>query len=144
MKRLPFNRILLILLILVSTLPVLFVYLYGFEDNPPVEFNNLPFPTDKGEYHPGESIILTLDYCRYTNAPYTRNVRFVDGLVFSVPEQRRGGASVGCRVVDVISEIIPTSLPPGTYYLSGKNIYHVNTFADRIVEWTSETFIVLP
>ena len=143
-KHLPLNRILLALLVVTSTILIAFTYLYVFDQNNPVEFNNLPFPTDKEKYRVGDTIILTLDFCRYSNASYTRNLRFVDSLVFSVPEQHRGGANIGCKTIDIISEIIPSSLPPGMYYLNGKNIYHVNFLADRVVEWTSQPFEVIP
>lgn len=143
-KYIPINRILLALLVGTSAIILLGTYLYAFDQKTPVEFFNLPFPTDKEQYHTGDTIILTLDYCRYSNAPYTRNLRFVDSLVFSVPEQHRGGANVGCKVVNIVSEIIPESLPPGVYYLSGKNIYPVNFLADRVVEWTSQPFEVIP
>ena len=143
-KYLYINRILFTLLIVISATLVIFTYLYVFDQSNPVEFYNLPFPTDKEEYKTGDTIILTLNYCRFTNASYTRSVRFVDSLVFSVPEQHRGGANVGCRTVDILSEPIPNSLPPGVYYLNGKNIYHVNFIADRTVEWTSQKFEVIP
>ena len=143
-KYIPINRILLALLVGISVMILLGTYLYAFDQKTPVEFFNLPFPTDKEEYHTGDTIILTLDYCRYTDASYTRNVSFIDSLVFSVPEQNRGGASKGCKIVNIVSETIPNSLPPGEYHLEGKNVYHINFIADRVVEWTSEKFTVIP
>lgn len=143
-KYIPINRILLTLLITITVGIVIFTYLHAFQNNPPIEFYNLPFPTDKQQYTHGEDIKITAEYCRYTDVPYTLNLRFVDGLIFVVPEYRRTGASEGCDTVTFIIAKVPEQLPPGTYYLHGKNEYQVNEFATRLVEWTSQKFEVTP
>ena len=143
-KYIPINRILLTLLIAIILMMAVFTYLYVFDNNPPIEFYNLPFPTDKKEYRAGDNIILTADYCRYTTVSYTLNMRFVDGIAFSVPETHRVGALPGCRVINFQIVTVPDNLPPGTYYLEGKNEYQVNFLANRLVEWTSQEFEVIP
>ena len=82
---LPINRILLGLLVAISIMLIVFTCLHAFDKNPPIEFYNLPFPTDKTEYRAGDHIILTADYCRYTNVHYILNLRFVNGIAFTVP-----------------------------------------------------------
>jgi hypothetical protein len=140
----PINRILLALLFVISMGLILFTYLYAFQHNPPIELLNVPFPTDKSKYSVGDNIVITTEYCRYTDVSYTLNLDFVDGLRFSTPEQRRAGASPGCGKVDVKIVTVPDNLPPGTYYLKGKNEYQVNFVANRVVEWTSQSFEVIP
>lgn len=143
-KHLPINRILLTLLVAVATIIIVFTYFYAFDANPAIEFYNLPFPTDKSEYRAGDVIYLTADYCRYTNVSYTLHLAFIDGLRFTVPEIHRIGAGMGCDIVTFSVIEIPDKLPPGIYYLQGKNEYEVNFVATRVVEWTSQSFEVMP
>lgn len=144
MKFIPINRILLSLLGAISIGIVLLTYLYALDQNPPIEFYNLPFPTDKQTYQVGDNIVLTADYCRYTDVSYTLNLRFVDGIAFTIPEVHRAGASRGCNQVDFQIVTVPDVLPPGTYYLRGKNEYKVNFLAVRVIEWTSQPFEIIP
>lgn len=140
----PINRILFGLLILAIFVVIAITYMIAFHHNPPVVFNNIPFPVDKEQYKVGETIIVTVDYCRYTSASYIRYISFIDSLVFYLPESISGGGPMGCRILNVQSATIPEALPPGTYYLRGKNEYHVNVLAVRVVEWTSKSFEVIP
>jgi len=143
-KNLCFDYILLALLVIISVMLIGGTYLFAFHENPPIEFFNQPFPVTKESYSGGETVVVTVQYCKHTTSAYIRNLSFVDGLVFSIPESRRGGATLGCDTVDVSSVTIPETLPPGNYYLRGKNEYEVNFLATRVVEWTSEVFEVIP
>jgi len=143
-KYLPINRILLTLLLFTAIIIIVFTYLHAFEANPPIVFNNIPFPVNKETYKAGDLIIATVDYCKYTDVGYTKYSSFVDGIMFAIPEEHKGGSPPGCRTVNTVSTAIPENLPPGVYYLQGRSEYRVNFLATRIVDWSTEKFEVIP
>ena len=138
-----FSYLSLSLIILLVAVIAYGTYLVAFDANPPVVYNNLPFPVDKAQYRAGEEIIITADYCKFTNVPFHAHVAFVDGLIFSVPEVSVIGGQMGCNTINTNVGAIPANLPPGRYYLSVKNEYRVNFMATRTVEWTTVEFDVV-
>lgn len=141
MKLLP--RLSYTVLILVALSLVAGLYLYAFQDNPAVIIKNSPLPTDKTLYHPGNTIFVTMDYCKYTSVPLTRYVSFSDGLVFALAPVSVAGGAPGCRVQQVAVAVVPFTLPSGTYHLVGINEYHVNILATRETRWYSSDFVVV-
>jgi len=137
------NKLSVISLAIVAVAMVWAIYLVAFQGNPPSRIFNDPLPVDKAVYYPGDDIVITIDYCRYTEVPFTSNVSFVDSLVFALPPHVIVGAPKGCGVVNGFVATVPESLPPGTYYLLGRNVYEVNVLATRTLAWTSQSFEVV-
>jgi len=136
------------IIILIGTI-IAGAYFMFFHENPPVEFLNMPFPVDKEVYSSGDSVVITVDYCRYTNEPFVSHISFVDGLVFmesgcldDLVDCEVAGAPTGCGTIVGQATIIPDQLLSGEYYILGRNIYKVNPFAIRTVEWRTESFMV--
>lgn len=130
----------LIILAIVGTSE--FVYLYWIDDNPPVTFANMPFPLDTATYEAGDTIIMTVDYCRYTNAPTVAYRSFHNDVTWFLPISVSSGAPEGCDVINVPISL-PKYLPLGKYYLFGRSEYKVNFLMTRRVEWRSVEFEVI-
>jgi len=132
----------LFLSIMISIIIVGFVYFFWFDSNPPVVFKNVPFPIDKSVYHPGDPLIATIDYCRNTDVSGVADDSFVDDVVFAIPKKHFSGVPEGCGIIQARLLTIPEHLPPGDYYLMGRNTYRVNVVATRVVEWRTQMFSV--
>ena len=131
-------------LVIVAISLVFELYLYLFHENPALVINNATqLQTNKLKYRAGEDIYVTFDYCRYTTAPATRYVQFVDSLMFNYPPITIPGLGVGCHVVSGNVATVPASLPVGRYYILGKHELQVNFLARRIVEWRTVEFEVV-
>ena len=117
--------------------------LYLFYQNPPVEYYNLPFPTTKPKYSAGETVYLTVDYCKSSTSDFDVSVSLVDGLLYSMPVQKFTGGHVGCAVIETNIIEIPHTMPTGTYYLLGKSTYKILFFL-RTVDWYSMEFEIVP
>lgn len=96
--------------------------------------------TSQIEYLTGESIIYTVDFCRYTTHPAavsrfvvsnseTGEKYFLSNLQSNFP--------TGCNVVKTRTPAIPDSVPQGEYYLEIIVRYRVNPL--RVIEKTFNT-----
>ena len=137
------NRMLLATLVLMAVSIAGAVYLYAFDQNPPSAIFNSPMPTDKTEYHIGDTIFFLIDYCRYTDVAVTLHTSFSNNLIFNVPSKTFAGAPRGCGTVTGGNIVIPDNLPPGHYKLVGKNEYRVNFLATRYVDWYTTEFEIV-
>jgi hypothetical protein len=119
-------------------------YLYNFHGNPPIEIRNTPFPTDKQLYKSGDTVKIYVDMCRKVDVThYTSHKRFVNGIVYPVQSEERGGmAEPGCFEGWVATAKVPPDLPTGNYHIDGQTEYQVNPFAVRSVPWQTEEFEV--
>lgn len=131
--------------VLISGALLTVFYMRFFQGNPPVEFYNLPFPTDKIEYLPGEPVRIDVDLCRIVGGiTYTSHKRFVNSEVHSMPVDIRGGLEgPGCFRGWVHTTTVPADLPSGKYHIEGKSEYQINPIAVRSVPWKTTEFQVL-
>lgn len=115
-----------------------FIYL-----NPPVVFNNVPFPVEPVQVRAGEHVIVTVDRCRMTDLPVTVHRAWVNNLVHFQPAEAQAGGSVGCGVLEALVNV-PEELPPGHYRIFYRFEYHVSPVSfPRIVEAETVTFEVI-
>ncbi len=106
------------------------------------EFYNVPFPVDKAIYHAGDSIVLCMDYERFTKVRATVIYRFTDGITFTMKPfevQKKPGKFRG-QVIPPI--VIPEVLPKGRYYLDICYTYEVNPIRDIVVNARTQEFEV--
>ena len=137
------NHLLLAILVVLMMGATTFIYLFSFDANPPTEFRNLPFPTDKASYVHGERIRLYVDQCRHVESPTVSRQQFVDTLTYNLSVIEGPGRPKGCASVWTSGTLVSDNLPPGHYYLQGINEYEVNFLATRYVTWRSQEFEVV-
>ena len=94
------------------------------------------------EVKAGDDVIYRLKYCKHMDIPVTIRRRFIDGLVYQIPESTIGLNQVGCKTQDIAIEV-PAKLPPGEYELYTEFVYQVNPIRQVIIKDTSEGFTVL-
>ena len=90
----------------------------------------------------GDNVLYEIEYCKNMDIPVTIRRRFVDGLVYHIPEFTTQMNDMGCRE-QIIAIEVPKKLPPGEYKLYTEFVYHVNPIRDVVVKVDSENFIVL-
>jgi hypothetical protein len=108
----------------------------------PVTYNNLPHTVDKQEYKPGESLYLTVDFCRYSNIVPEIRRSFVDGVVYNLHSTVSPSNEIGCFVRQV-GITVPTTLNPGTYYITTNFRYKVNPIRTIEIITVSQKFQVV-
>ena len=132
------------ILALTISLLAMSIYFLIFDDNPPFEIYNNPVPTEKTVYRTGELLRLKVEFCRWSDSPYTVYGQFEDGIVYSIPPREIGGTEANrCSVVYTPGVPVPETLPPGIYHYIGRTVYHVNPLADRVVTWRSQPFEII-
>ena len=121
-------------------------YLYYFQNNPPVEYLNTPFPVDRSPaiYYPGDEVTLYVEYKKQAASPITVQTALVDSYLLPFPAFTTNGAPVtkGTGAI-LLTFTIPSNfiLAENDYYhFEGISIYHVNFLADREVPWKSAEF----
>lgn len=105
-----------------------------------IDFNNLPYKTEKTLYTQGEHTYYVVDYCKYTDVAPKLDKKFVDGLIFEALETR-AVLTMGCHRVAIPLQI-PRTLPPGEYHLEIVLTYSVNPIRDIVKTNESNKFIV--
>jgi hypothetical protein len=90
----------------------------------------------------GDSLIYRLDFCKNMDLPVTIRRRFVDGLVYTLPEFTTHNNKIGCKVQDILLEV-PETLPDGEYFFYTEFVYKVNPIRSVIVEVESNSFRVI-
>lgn len=107
----------------------------------PMTINTRPLPILNKVVKQGEIFYYTLDYCKSTELPVTISRRFVDGIIYSMPDVTANNA-LGCRVQNIGIEI-PTGLPEGEYIISITYSYQVNPIRKVEVKTHTEKFTVI-
>lgn len=144
-----------IILVIAFIFIIICSYLLFIEDNPPQEIR-LPMQVDKSVYEPGDEILVTANYCRYTSAAATRYVTYINkttGRLFPLEPTEVNSFPVSPRNCDIIAnpetatiaQKLPASLTTGDYVRHSKLEFHVNIMANRTIELETETFrVVVP
>jgi len=94
------------------------------------------------EVRAGDILFLELDYCKNMDLPVTIRRRFIDGLVYSLPEITTAENKTGCRVQKILLDA-PEKLPEGEYRLDTDFVYKVNPIREVTVHAESEKFTVI-
>ena len=138
-KLLYFGSLLIIFLAFALMSYVFFLtFLHGSE---PTTFNNLPFPTNKELYYPGDRIFVEASFCKNLDVTATVTSNLVDGFLSTAPPQKISG-SLGCQNVTVFTMKVPEHIGSGDYYLDGVIVYDVNKLRSIPIRVSSQWFII--
>ena len=121
-----------ILLIVLIT----FWYAYPYK---PLKVNNLSVMTR--EVRRGSTFIYELDYCKKGEGQAQISRRFVDGVVYSMPDIYVLNPE-GCRIINIGIDI-PHSLPSGEYRLEIDYSYKVNPIKVVTVKVMTGVFLIV-
>jgi hypothetical protein len=130
-------------LIIMFVLLIAFGYFYFLEDNPPIEFYDLPFQTNQEVYRAGDEVVVHMKFCKGTSARASSLIVFENDIIYHLPAGLGRAGPPGCREIDALITTVPHTLPPGRYNLRANNIYAVNLVRDRTAEWWSTDFDVV-
>jgi hypothetical protein len=119
---------------LVGTLTFWAVYPYK-----PLKINEEPLHVIKKEVK--DEVYYVLDYCKNTDKPVSITNRFIDGVVFVVPDVRAFNKR-GCEKITIVLDV-PKVLPPGEYYIEVVYTYQMNPIREVTVETRTENFRIL-
>lgn len=112
--------------------------IYPYE---PMVINKRPLNVTTKEVSRGDTLIYKLDYCKNIDLPVEIRRRFVDGVIYSMPDIS-ANTKKGCRVLDIALNI-PEKLPTGEYILTVTYIYQVNPIRTIEVNTHTEKFKVI-
>jgi len=137
------NYIATIILAFLFALFALIFYMIIIEDREPLTIFG-PMTVEDKIYYPEDTLWITAEVCRNTDAVATIYESFVnteDGSLYQIAPRDVNSLPLGCSVARV-GTVIPCCLPPGEYYRQTRIVYHVNILVDRTVSTRTETFIV--
>lgn len=121
-----------------------FIYLYFIDGIGVVQQNQeSPFRTDKEVYYPGETVHYWHNFCKSEQIPFTRQVQFVDGIIFSMPQTFHNGTALECYEGWISHLVVPEGLPSGIYKAVISQNYHINFLRHRIYSWETDHFQVI-
>lgn len=126
---------------------VLLGYYVVIYENPPVIWDNDPFPTTQEVYAPGELVYVSVEGNRRTNRPFELSYQLTgeNTGVDTLPSQLRGGLPKGpIPMTKIALTRLPVDAPPDTYTICAKATYDYRLFT-RVVPWCTQPFkIELP
>lgn len=129
---------------------VIFLMIIAFKNEPTIEYYNIPFPTDKLEYHPTDSIKYRVEFRKLTNIPadVSRQLICVNGNE-RYNRSLQGGISGIDETpdsVDYESSIVITSATPGDVplnvpcHIEITSKYTFNAFQVEYARGRTDTF----
>ena len=105
----------------------------------PISMSNVTL--DKTEYHPGETVNVTMDVVKRTNTGCRVTRQLVDGIIYSLPVYKSDMPQGIYRTTDATSTI-PMGLPPGVYYLAVSLEYDYPPFRIVTYQFRTDKFTV--
>lgn len=131
------NIVLVVMLIMVG----LIVY-WNVKDYEVIVPQDGNYAIDKTEYHQGEVFNIHLRICK--NMDFREDVygKFIDGVIYSVPENT-SDFETGCYDTVISSVKIPDSLPEGSYYYEETVVYRVNPLKEVTYNFRTPEFRVV-
>lgn len=105
----------------------------------PLEGN---YALDKTEYRKGEELVIHLRICKNLSIREDVYGRFIDGVIFSVPENS-SDFDTGCYDTYITSISIPETLPLGEYIYEEKVVYKVNPLKEITYTFKTPKFVVI-
>lgn len=119
-------------------------YLYVFDANPPVKFDQKIMPVIEHTVERWWFVTINPSWCRYTNVPAIIYYSVVDWMEYNMPRMTYVGSAWKDECFDWIttkkSYRIPLNIPVGRYHLHIKLEYRVNRLVTRYVNVESEEF----
>ena len=122
----------------IFVLLVLFWVLFPYK---PLSINNHPYPVITKEVKKGDALLFKMDYCKYTDKKATVTRRFIDSLLYVMPDITAVN-EMGCRR-QLVSEEIPQNLPAGEYIMDFYYTYKVNPIREVTVHAHTQKFQVI-
>lgn len=101
-----------------------------------IEYKNQPFPIIGKEFHPGDVVPFTVDYCRYITG-YSYTIAGIEDGIVSTLGTKSVISIPGCRTMVSRFWRIPLNTAKGRYRLVFVSEFHIS--AIRIIDVTSET-----
>jgi len=128
-----------LLIMAVCVYTVMYWKFHDYRILEPLEGN---YQLDQTVYKQGDNFDIRLRVCKTREIPENIYGRFVDGLIYSVPENT-SNFEEGCYDTIISSVDIPENLPVGMYHYEESIEYRVNPIRTIIYEFTTEEFEVI-
>jgi hypothetical protein len=122
----------------IFVLLVLFWLIFPYK---PLSINNHPYPVITKEVKKGDVLLFEVDYCKLTDKKATITRRFIDSLLYVMPDITAVN-EMGCRR-QLVSEEIPQNLPAGEYVMDFYYTYKVNPIREVTVHAHTQKFQVI-
>lgn len=120
-----------------------FIYFYAIQPIGALTYKNVPFPTVKDSYRPGDAVEIVRLFCVKDQYRFTVRPRLVDGSTTFLNEFNGQFINTGCQTKTDTTIVIPRSTNPGKYYIQGYTDVHINLFRDKTFRWQTQEFTVI-
>lgn len=100
------------------------------------------YELDKTQYKKGETLLIHLRICKNIDLRERVYGRFIDGVIFSVPDMA-SNFDVKCYNDYLAGVKIPDTLPVGNYVYEEKIVYKVNPVKEITYTFTTPEFQVI-
>jgi len=131
---------LMIIFAIVLVVVIIGLYWLIWDDNPPIVIKTAV--PNKTILTPGESFVITMDFCKQTNSAASVSLTWIDDLLFIEPPTFPFHVEPGCYIYNV-SSTVPATLPPSNYTVYGIAEYDVNPLAHRVVDFEIGSIVVV-
>jgi len=125
------------IVILANIILLYVLFLYFIQGNTPGTYADHPMKACVVN----DSVIVTIEYCRYNPMPFTHYASFVNGIVFNLPPEEIVGTKTGCGIIKR-SYVIPHEVPAGEYYINARSEFKVNALKTVSIGFVTERFNV--
>ena len=101
-----------------------------------------PYPIENKVVRSGEYLKYKVSYCKFFKNIPTVSKYFVDGIIYSIPQELSLDNPIGCHTNN-IQLYVPRGLPPGNYLVKTVYAYQVNPIRNIKVVTETERFDIV-
>lgn len=130
----------IVLLLMLATFSV--IAYWEFKSYEVLTFNDGNYTLEKDTYHRGEEFKIRLKVCKHYDLEEHVLGRFIDGVIFSVPDIT-SNFDTGCYDTFLTSVRIPSTLPEGKYIYEETVVYKVNPLKEVTYTFKTPEFEVI-
>ncbi len=117
-------------------------YYWNLKTYKPIIFNNPVFKVEEKKVVQGGYLTYTVDYCKENNLVPHVSRTFVDGLIYTIPDEPQPFLEEGCNKKEFFI-YIPKALPPGNYVIKQTYTFQVNPIRTMDIYTETEKFEVI-
>lgn len=120
---------------------VITIFTWSVKKYEPIVFNH-PFVVNQKTVKRGEHLNYIVDYCKNTNKRPVVNRSFIDGVIYTTPDDIQPFLEEGCHQIN-FQIYIPRALPESEYRIMGTYTFEVNPIRTIEVNFETEKFKVI-
>ncbi len=123
-------------------LSLIVYYYWNLKPYTPIVFNSAVFQVEEKQVVQGGYLTYTIDYCKENDLIPHLTRTFIDGIVYTTPDEPQPFLEEGCHQ-EKFFIYIPKALPPGNYVIKQTYTFQVNPIRKIDIYTETEPFKVV-